>query len=298
MASTRKTNSRCLLVAGIALTSLGLGGCHWHDDDCDDCGPGYYPDTHAPAAPRGVSSVTGDRSVEIYWVENTESDLDGYRIYRNDEPDGYFEKIGSVGYSATSYVDRSARNGQTYYYAVTAFDDYGNESELSYELVFDTPRPDGRNLRVFNAANRDRDAGYDFSAQRVVDADDISADIYYWYTEEEGAWLVATERSADEYTDIQDAGFHRMDDVGWAPDGGWSPTGDSPAIEGHVYLVWTWDNHFAKVRVVSIESDSIVLDWAYQTDRGNPELRVPNLPGFGKEPGGGDRAHRAGPGRR
>ena len=283
---------------GLSLAVFGAG-CHDWDDDCGDCDPGYQPDVYAPAAPRGVTSITGDRQVEILWFDNTESDLDGYRVYRNDEPDGYFTRIATLGRSRTSYVDTDVANGETYYYAVAAYDRAGNESDLSYDLVFDTPRPEGRGLRITNSVTDGRDSGYDFSARRIVNVLDQDADIYYWHTDDDGPWLVATERSNDVFTDIQDAGYGSLDSVGWAPDGGWAPTGDVPLIEGHVYVVWTWDDHYAKVRVVSISPNSVVLDWAYQTDRSNPELRVPGLSNDGDEAsikaaGGGQRAHRVG----
>lgn len=287
--------ARWLSMAGLSLLLLSTG-CHdWEDGD--DGGPGYHPDAFAPAAPRGVNSITGDYEVEITWLANTEGDLDGYRVYRNDDPDGYFNRIATLGRSRTSFVDRDVTNGETYYYAVAAFDHAGNESDLSYDLVFDTPRPEGRGLRLTSSTADPRDAGYDFSARRVVDLQDLEADIYYWYSEDEGPWLVATERSNDLFTDIQDAGFGSLDSVGWAPEGGWAPSGDVPLIEGHVYVVWTWDDHYAKVRVVSVSANSVVLDWAYQVDRGNPELRVPPSSGSGiasKLSGGGLREHRVG----
>lgn len=265
---------RCGATTLVLAAGLGVNaGCH-HWDDCDDCDPGFHPDTYPPAAPRGVETVTGDHEVEIYWLANTERDLDGYRLYRNEEPDGYFRRIATVGRSSVSFVDRDVRNGETYYYALAAFDDAGNESELSSELAFDTPRPEGRDLRLSNSVRVPAEAGYDFSARRVVDVASIDADIYYWQTEEDGAWLVATERSGDVFTDIQDVGFARFDEIGWAPEGGWAPSGDVPLIEGHVYVIWTWDDHYAKVRVVSLGPNSVVLDWAYQLDPGNPELRA------------------------
>ena len=44
--------------------------------------------------------------------------------------------------------------------------------------------------------------------------------------------------------------------------------------EGHAYLVWTWENNFAKFHVKHIGYDYVVLDWAYQIDEGNPELAI------------------------
>jgi len=61
---------------------------------------------------------------------------------------------------------------------------------------------------------------------------------------------------------------------------GWSTTRDALAIKGHPYVVWTHDNHFAKVRITDISGTSIVFDWAYQVAPGNPELFT------GKQPHG------------
>ncbi|MEO0156993.1 MAG: hypothetical protein ABIL07_07755, partial [candidate division WOR-3 bacterium] len=63
-----------------------------------------------------------------------------------------------------------------------------------------------------------------------------------------------------------------FDEIGYAPDDGWSPTGIVEAIVGHTYVIWTWDNHFAKIRVASLKPGYVIFDWAYQVDPGNPEL--------------------------
>ena len=49
----------------------------------------------------------------------------------------------------------------------------------------------------------------------------------------------------------------------------------SPLAEGHVYVAWTRNDHYAKFRVVRIEPGEVVFDWAYQTARGNQELSAP-----------------------
>ena len=64
-----------------------------------------------------------------------------------------------------------------------------------------------------------------------------------------------------------------FDEVGWAPSDGWSDNGWLEIIQGHTYIVWTRDNHFAKMRVMSINSNSISFEWAFQTDEGKPELK-------------------------
>jgi hypothetical protein len=51
-------------------------------------------------------------------------------------------------------------------------------------------------------------------------------------------------------------------------------------VPGHVYVVWTWNDHYAKVRVRQVQGGYIVFDWAYQIDGGNQELspRIPMRP--------------------
>ena len=111
--------------------------------------------------------------------------------------------------------------------------------------------------------------------------------------------MVATERSDSEYTDIQDAGYIGLEDVDWAPEEGWALTGEVPLIEGHSYVVWTWDDHYAAFRVASISPERVLVEWAYQTDEGNPELLLPGIAGTAvKEADGGRREHQKGEGRR
>ena len=79
----------------------------------------------------------------------------------------------------------------------------------------------------------------------------------------------------DALTDIQDAGYaSSLDAVDFAPADGWSPTGTVELIPGHIYVVWTSDDRYAKFRVTSVSSSVVTFNWAYQTAAGNPELRA------------------------
>ena len=42
---------------------------------------------------------------------------------------------------------------------------------------------------------------------------------------------------------------------------------------GHTYVIWTWDNHFAKIRIKSISNERVVFDWAYQLLEGEQLLK-------------------------
>ncbi|MBI4364092.1 MAG: fibronectin type III domain-containing protein [Candidatus Latescibacteria bacterium] len=213
----------------------------------------------------GVYSVTGDREVTIRWRANQENDIDHYRIYRNLAPTGTFTLVGTT--SQTEFVDFSVTNGQTYYYAVSAVDRAGQESaELSYENVFDTPRPEGFGATVTNTFSVDGTSGWDFSARARRSSLDALTDVYY------GAANGHTIVYAATGTEIQDAGYVALRDVDFAPPAGWSGDGEVEAIPGHSYIVLTRDGHYAKFEVVSRDNSTMVFDWAYQIDVDNPEL--------------------------
>ena len=218
----------------------------------------------------GVYSVTGDGEVTVYWRANQEADIDYYKVYRNDAPTGTFTLVGST--PQTSFVDNTVTNGNTYYYAVSAVDLAGQESaELSFENVFDTPRPEGFADSLTNTFTTDATSGWEFSAMVRRASLDAATDIYYGA--QSGHFLVY----APTDTKIQDAGYVALRDVDFAPPTGWSADGQVEAIVGHSYIVLTRDNHYAKFEVKSRNTTAMVMDWAYQIDPNNPELtrRVP-----------------------
>jgi hypothetical protein len=243
-----------------------LSGC---SDDDGGGGPIAPVDTEPPAAPRALYSVTGDERVTLYWIDNTEPDLDGYRVYRGPAPQGPFNPLALVDKHTTSYVDVAVTNGTQYFYAVAAYDLAGNEGELSVEDVFDTPRPAGVNVVLGPAANEQNgpDSGFRFATATVQLSTLASTDVYFDVV---GGTRLMIAR--DNVTDVQDAGFVPLDALDWAPDDGWSPTGTVELIVGHSYYVWTRDNHYAKFRVTALNDTSVRFDWAYQLVGGNPEL--------------------------
>lgn len=246
---------------------------------CDDetCEPG---DLSPPAAPRGLTTITGDGEVVLLWYPNEEWDLEGYRVYRNDRPSGNYDRIAWVHANRPAeYIDRAVRNGDTYHYAVSAVDFAGNESDLSPEAAYDTPRPEGSGLVLKSYDADPRRCACDFSryaSGMVTEYEDLDADIAYVFDEESGAWMFGLQDPPDSgpYTELQDAGYHeRFDAVGWAPAYGWSPAAAVELIEGHIYVAWTRDDHYAKFQVVSVSPSQVVLDWAYQVAPANQELR-------------------------
>ncbi len=230
-------------------------------------------DTSAPAAPRGLFSVTGDGVVFLHWQANTESDVAGYRVYKAPCATGSgcpYDLVGAT--TGTSLTVSGLTNGVTRYFAVAAYDRAGNESDLSYNDIYDTPRPEGFGRSLTNATDGPATAGYDFSAFAVVPWNDAHADMYYSTS---GGVLHMVAPFTD--TDLQDAGFaSSLDAVDFAPTSGWAPSGTVELIVGHCYVVRVTSSpgvaNYAKFRVTSLDASHVTFDWAYQTDPNNGEL--------------------------
>ena len=225
-----------------------------------------FEDFTPPGIPRGIVMLNGDERVDLYWRANTESDLAGYNIYVSDSYDGRYLNIGSS--VTNSFIDFGAVNGETYYYAVTAYDYNGNESELSFDVIYATPRPEGFNQSVFDYLQFPNNSGYSFAEYSVVPYDDINTD--FFFENFDGTFYL----DVWDDTDIRDMGpTNDIYDIEYAPIDGWSSTKDAEAIEGHTYVIWTWDNHFAKIRIYAITDTRVVFDWAYQLVEGEPLLK-------------------------
>ena len=254
-----------LLAAALALPLLA--GCF--DDHTG-------PRTVAPAAPLGLVSVTGDSSVVLHWLPNTEPDVVGYRIYVAPCASGHDCPYDRVGFTAATQFDVTGlANGVKRFFAVSAVDEAGNESDLSYEDVSDVPRPAGTGLVLTSYVTQPGTSGYDFSQFVRRDASDPETDIFYGWHGDTTLSVHAQMFVPDFATNIQDAGWgSSLDAVDFAPDTGWAPSGTVEAIVGHCYVVWTRDNHYAKFRVTAVSPSQVTLDWAYQTALAERELRM------------------------
>ncbi|MFC1556846.1 hypothetical protein ACFL5L_02550 [candidate division KSB1 bacterium] len=265
---------RYLLI--IAMTLGFTAGCSDHFDPVD------YP----PAAPTDVYSITGDGEATLVWNPNNEPDLDIYAVYSCEEEFGRYELEGTTD---NTYYTVYFPNGITRYLAVAAVDFIGNESELSYSTVWDTPRPEGYNLTVFALlydslnTNSSRCAVdfSDYNSQMVQALDNPSNDIYI--DNFEGTLYI---NAYAEDTDIALFGVTSyLSDVDYIDPEQyeWAEEGYFFLAEDYSYVVWTWDNHFAAIRVLEVYPDRAVLAWAYQIEEGNPQLKISGIPGIENE---------------
>jgi hypothetical protein len=268
----------------MGLLALVMAGCEEETVD-------VYP----PAVPNGVSTITGDGEIWVIWNANREYDLAGYRVYSTTQVDQDFQPInweilleigtpfpdfsevfyepdGSGGRPYLVFIDRSVTNGSDYYYAITAFDDFGNESELSTDLAVDTPRPEG-SVTLVSAGLNLAASGFDFSDKSVRSGDDPLADLIFEVRDG-----LATLQAQTPWVRIQDYGNVDFDIASWAPEFGWSAIDLVEAIPGHSYFLEIVDGdelNYAKVSVLSVDSSQISLKWGYQPVVGLPELKRP-----------------------
>ena len=235
------------------------------------CSVNDYDNTR-PVAPTGVQVINGDNRVDIYWNKNREADLAGYNVYYSYSYDGKYTRIGST--TDTYFIDDEAVNGNTYYYAVTAYDYNGNESDLSLDVIYSTPRPQGSDVIGEYSVNPSQ-SGFSFFSYAPVAYYDSTAD--FFFENYQGTYYL----DVWEFSDIQDMGpTSDIYDIPYAPSSGWVPLilGDNikyvEAIVGHTYVIWTFDNYYAKVRITNITADRLVFDWAFQTVRGETQLKT------------------------
>ncbi|MBM3214500.1 fibronectin type III domain-containing protein [Candidatus Poribacteria bacterium] len=235
-------------------------------------------DDEAPAAPRGVYSVSGDNEVIIRWYANGEKDLDGYEVWRSRDAREDYRRIATVDSHVTEYVDRDVRNGTTYFYAVLAFDRSGHSSAFSPETVEDTPRPEGFSVTLSNFRLNPSRSGFSFSRansgathwdRNGDDLLDRDLDVFFGFdTEVNIAYLYS------DHDDLfmQDLGYREdMTDVDVAPVRGYT-TIATEMLEGHAYAFYTPDGHYAKIRVRRVSEEALTFDWAYQLQRDNTDL--------------------------
>jgi hypothetical protein len=251
---------------------------------CDDDHDLINVDSIPPAAPTGVFAINGDNRVDISWNENRERDLAGYNVYFSYD-DFEFELIDYT--NENYFIDYEARNGEVYYYAVTAYDFDGNESELSAKTIVGIARPEGFNQAVFDYLKFPQNSGYSFSEFSVVEYNSDYSD--FFFENYEGTYYI----NVWDDTDIQDMGStNNIYEISEAPIGGWIellPGDNVKYIEvmlGNTYVIRTWNNHYAKIRIKEITPERMSFDWAYQLLEGERLLKPESIDsrGFNKTP--------------
>lgn len=87
-------------------------------------------DTLVPAAPTGLVAIAGERLISLSWDANKEMDLAGYRVWRKSDREEAFTVLTEI-IPENVYLDSKVEKNRIYHYAITALDEFGNESQKS-----------------------------------------------------------------------------------------------------------------------------------------------------------------------
>ena len=264
----------------------------------DRTSPGIPPDV-----PADLTSTTLDRAIALSWSDNAftadPASFESYAIYStsydfdNDVCGNTWALEGTT--VAPEFVVAALTNGVSRCFAVTARSVEGAESARSQARA-DTPRPDSRNVALNVLPSQDVGSGFRFwddlngdqQAQeselgliRAGTAPDID-----FVVERDGAGSVfltpvRAGTGVEFYDEIPVGDLTSVDFAACIPDS--SPDGCAPyttsPIEaspgfGYVFEMDGGDGfvRYGAVRVTHVGPTLVILDWAFQTDRGNPEL--------------------------
>ncbi len=92
----------------------------------------YYIDNTAPLPPMNLATISATGAIDLAWDISPSIDCQGYKIHRRVADSGEeYKNIGSLNnVYADSFTDKTASSGVIYEYAITAYDEFGNESDI------------------------------------------------------------------------------------------------------------------------------------------------------------------------
>jgi len=255
-------------------------------------GPGTPLET-----PASLTSTTLDGAIALTWSDNAfeanPNDFQNYRIYSTSYDLDRNTCGASWGLEGTTvapeFLVGALVNGVPKCFSVTSFSVDGVESDRSSPR-FDTPRPDARNVVVFAFQTQVSGSGFRFwddlnSDGSVQDAElglvrsGSSPDIDFVVDRDPSGDLFLTPVLAGTGVEYYDANapVEDLTSVDFAPDQVYRTSGIL-AIPGYGYVFEVVGDdgliHYGSLRITHVGQTFLILDWAFQTDPVNPELKV------------------------
>jgi hypothetical protein len=262
--------------------------------DNNGSGPGTTPQT-----PATLTSVSLDGAIALTWSDNAytsdPSNFQNYRVYSttyniDTNPTTCGSTFTLEGTTvAAEFVAGAMTNGVPRCFSVTAVSVDGFESDRS-PLRGDTPRPDARNVVVFARQTQAAGSGFrfwdDLNGDNQVESDELglvrdgtSANIDFAVDRDPNGDLFLTPIRAGTGVEYYNATapVEDLNSVDFAPDQTYrtTPIQAVPGY-GYVFQLSAADGipRYGALRVTHVGQTFLILDWAFQTDPGNPELMV------------------------
>ncbi len=271
----------------IVFTAIVATGCSG-----DSTAPVNGPPLPVPA---NLVSTSLDRGIALLWDDNAfAADPDRFQHYRvfsttydldNDRCGTSWRLEGTT--VAPEFIVGALANGEPRCFAVSSVAADQVESARS-NARNDTPRPESRNVIVYTRQVRDAESGFIFWAD---DGDETVQD------DELGVVTSGSDPDVDFSVERDGAGrlfltpvfpattvalygnvpVSDLTSIDIAPINGYARPGlEAVPGWGYVFQMPGGDGLFryGAVRTTHVGQDFLILDWAYQTDPENPELRV------------------------
>jgi hypothetical protein len=260
------------------------------------CGSDRTAPLIPPDVPVNLGSTTLDGAVALFWDDNSfiadPANFSNYTIYST----SYDLDAGLCGTTwgvegttvAPEFVVGAMVNGIPRCFTVSAVSVDGAESAHSLTRQ-DTPRPDSRNLVLFARQVQDAESGFrfwdDLNGDGFADDNELglvrlgSAGNIDFSVERDGtgAFFFEPVRAGTGVEFYSDIPVDDLTSIDFAAAGSYAntPIEASPGF-GYVFEMDGGDGfaRYGAIRVTHVGQTFMILDWAFQTDPGNPELVV------------------------
>ena len=267
------------------------------------CSSDHTAPGDAPDVPATLTSTTLDQAIALTWLDNSyTADPANFRNYRvfsstfdlDNAVCGAWRLEGTT--VAPEFIVGALANGVPRCFAVSAVSVNGAESAQS-PMRSDTPRPDARNVVVYAVNVRADSSGFRFwdddgdgqvedgELGRIRGGADTDVD---FFVDRDGTGSlffnpVRAGTGVELYSNVPVEDLTSVDlapclagaTPGQCASYTTSPLEGSPGF-GYVFETDGGDGfiRYGAVRVTHVGQTFLILDWAFQTDRGNPELLV------------------------
>jgi len=267
------------------------------------CSSDHTAPGDAPDVPATLTSTTLDQAIALTWLDNSytadPANFQNYRVFSSsydldNAVCGAWRLEGTT--VAPEFIVGALENGVPRCFAVSAVSVTGAESAQS-PVRSDTPRPDARNVVVYAVDVQAGSSGFRFwdddGDGQVEDGelgrirDGAATDIDFFVDRDGSGSLffnpVRSGTGVELYSNVPVEDLTSVDlapciagaSPGQCASYTTSPLEASPGL-GYVFETDGGDGfiRYGAVRVTHVGQTFLILDWAFQTDRGNPELLV------------------------